>query len=210
MKLTPLLLAGLLTAPLVRAAGPAPKSWSVAIAETIMKRNPGTPQDCLARWSYWKGYTLKGFEMLWQSTGDRRYFDFIKRQIDPFIDEKGNLAGVRLDSLDNVMAGNIVVALYDHTHDARYLTAATAIRVLNRKEFAPVVANGYRAITANARLDGEGLVDIHNACDGVCVQANYADYVNYPKTVNAKEAVAGFLWATAIVEKPALAKNRKR
>jgi hypothetical protein len=34
------------------------------------------------------------------------------------------------------------------------------------------------------------------------VQANYAAYVNFPKTVNAKEAVAGFLWATAIVEKP--------
>jgi hypothetical protein len=36
----------------------------------------------------------------------------------------------------------------------------------------------------------------------VCVQASYADYVNYPRRLNAKEAVGAFLWATALVEKP--------
>lgn len=397
MKLASLLLAALLAAATLDCApGPAPKSWSIAMAETIMKRNPGTPQDSLANWSYWKGYTLNGFEMLWQSTGDPKYFAFIKREIDPFIDANGNLVNVELNSLDNVMAGNILVALYEHTHDARYRTAATAIRkafdtfprnpdggfwhgrqlqgemwidgvfmgqmflirygksigdreycydeaarqiiifakralkddsglyyhawaanpelakviperkvlwadpktglssevwseglgwyalvvvetladlppdhprrpevldiykrlaaglkrvqdpktggwfqvvdkgdrsdnwidnsgsamftyslqrgielgLLDRSEYAPVVANGYRAITANARMNKDGLVDVHSACDGVCVQANYEDYVNYKRSVNAKEAVAGFLWATTIVEKPALAKKK--
>ena len=41
-----------------------------------------------------------------------------------------------------------------------------------------------------------------DACDGVCVQHSYADYVNYPKSVNAKEAVGSVLWATTAVEKP--------
>jgi len=41
-----------------------------------------------------------------------------------------------------------------------------------------------------------------SACDGVGVQAGYADYVNFKRSVNAKEAVGGFLWATAVVEKP--------
>jgi hypothetical protein len=31
---------------------------------------------------------------------------------------------------------------------------------------------------------------------------------SYPKSVNGNEAVAGFLWATAIVEKPRLKKGR--
>lgn len=31
---------------------------------------------------------------------------------------------------------------------------------------------------------------------------SYDIYVNYKKTVNAQEAVAAFLWATGIVEKP--------
>lgn len=46
-----------------------PQSWAGALADSIMKRNPGTPRDSLARWSYWKGYTLFGFEMLWRFTG---------------------------------------------------------------------------------------------------------------------------------------------
>lgn len=368
-----------------------PKFWSIAMAETIMKRNPGTPQDRLAKWSYWKGYTLNGFEMLWQATGDQRYFEFIKREIDPFIDGKGNLANVRLNSLDNIMTGNIVVALYEHTGDERYQVAARHIRetfdtyprntdggfwhnpklpgemwvdgvfmgqmfltryghsigdkeyafdeatkqitifanrapkgnsglyyhawseqpektkwaadpksglssevwseglgwyamilvetlavlppehprraevfdifqrltaglkrtqdpktgrwfqvvdkgdqpdnwtdtsgsamfvyaiqrgidlgLLKKKEYASVVKKGYRGILANAKINDYGLVDIYDACDGVNVQQSYAKYINYKKTVNAKEAVAGFLWATTIVEKPALKKFKKR
>jgi rhamnogalacturonyl hydrolase YesR len=73
--------------------------------------------------------------------------------------------------------------------------------LLGKDEYAAVVAKGYRGIVANARLN-EGLVDIHSACDGLGVQKDYAHYINYKKRVNAKEAVGGFLWATAIVEKP--------
>ena len=374
----------------LRAPAQAPRYWSIALADTLMKRNTGAPEESLTRWSYWKGYTLNGFEMLWQSTGDRRYLDFIKQQIDPTIDRDGNLVGVKLDSLDNAMAGNIVVGVYEHTHDPRYRVAATQIRkmfenyprnadggfwhnpklpgemwvdgvfmgemfllrygdsigdrkycfdeavkqitvfahhalkgdsglyyyawaanpelatvvsqskvhwadpatglspemwseglgwyslvvvealmrlpadypgraevldvykrlaaglkrtqdpvtggwflvvdkpgrkdnwidtsgsamityalnrgielsLLDRKEYAPVVAAGYRAITRNAQLNSDGLVDIVSACDGVCVQASYSDYVGCKRTVNAKEAVGGFLWATAVVEKP--------
>jgi hypothetical protein len=65
-----------------------------------------------------------------------------------------------------------------------------------------VVSKGYQGIVANAKINEQGLVDIYSACEGLCVQASYADYINYPKAVNGNEAVAGFLWATAIVEKP--------
>jgi unsaturated rhamnogalacturonyl hydrolase len=366
------------------------------MADTFMRRNPGTPQDSLAPWSYWKGYTLDGFEMLWRATGDKKYFDFIQREIDPFIDKQGHLVNVTLDSLDNTMSGNIVVGLFEQTHDPRYRLAATQIReafdsfprnpdggfwhsthlpgemwidgvfmgemfllrygksigdrdycfdeaarqiivfakharkgnsglyyhawaakpelakvlsggkglwadsqtglssevwseglgwyalvvvealadlppdqprrsevldiymhlaaglkrvqdprtggwfqvvdkgsrpdnwidtsgssmftyalqrgielgLLDAAEYGPVVSNGYRAITANARVNAQGLVDLKNTCDGVCVQAGYSDYVNYPRVLNAKEAVAGFLWATTIVEKTKLPKHK--
>src|SRR6185437_11575203 len=105
-----------------------PRSWAIALAETIMKRNPGTPEDRLARWSYWKGYTLLGFEMLWRSSGDPRYLDFIAREIDPFVDERGDLVDVPLNSLDDIMAGNLIVARYEHTGDERYRIAAGHIR----------------------------------------------------------------------------------
>ena len=368
----------------------APKSWAVALAETIMKRNPGSPGDPLARWSYRTAYTLLGFEKLWQTTGDQRYFDFIKGVVSPFVDEQGNLIGATLDSLDNIMPGNVLVALYEHTGEERYRRAATAVRrafddyprnsdggfwhskrlvgemwidgvfmgqmclvrygssigdaeycfdeaarqisvfadhcrkgssglylhawaarpdlprvkpgnterwadpltglssevwseglgwyaivlaetlavmpaahqrrrevadifvglagglkavqdratggwfqvvdkgdqpdnwidtsgtamftyalqrgieigVLERAGYAPVVARGYEAAVSNATIDDEGLVDVHSACDGLCVQQNYDAYVNARRVSNAMEAVAGFLWATSIVEKP--------
>jgi rhamnogalacturonyl hydrolase YesR len=368
----------------------APTSWAVALAETIMKRNPGAPGDVLAAWSYWKAYTLLGFEMLGRTTGDTRYFDFVKRGLDPFVDEQGNLAGVTFDWLDNILPGSILVALYEHTGEERYRRAAKTVRhalddfprnadggfwhakqlsgqmwidgvfmgqmflsrygasideaeycfdeavrqitvfaahglkadsglylhawaaqpdlamvwpggterwadpvtglssevwseglgwyalvlvetlavlpasqprrgevvdifvrlaegltrtqgpvtggwsqvvdkgdsqdnwtdtsgtamftyalqrgieigLLNEAQYAPVVARGYRCIIDNATVDANGLVDVHNACDGLCVQQDYGAYIRAPRVSNAKEAVAGFLWATAIVEKP--------
>lgn len=61
---------------------------------------------------------------------------------------------------------------------------------------------GYEGIISKAKINPDGLVDIYDACDGLCVQDSYAAYINYPKKVNAKEAVAAFLWATWIMEKP--------
>ena len=82
--------------------------------------------------------------------------------------------------------------------------------LLDQNEYALVVKNGYRGITENARINENGLVDIYSACDGVGVQYNYDRYINFKKSVNAKEAVAGFLWATTIVEKLELERLQKK
>jgi len=80
--------------------------------------------------------------------------------------------------------------------------------LLKRAEYGPGVSKGYKSIVENAKIDGDGLVDIYSACEGLCVQASYDAYINYPKAVNGNEAVAGFLWATAIVEKPRAGKAK--
>jgi unsaturated rhamnogalacturonyl hydrolase len=61
--------------------------------------------------------------------------------------------------------------------------------VLDPIEYGTVVTRGYQGMVANATISAEGLVDIYSACDGVCVQESYAQYIEYRKTVNAKEAV---------------------
>jgi unsaturated rhamnogalacturonyl hydrolase len=88
------------------------------------------------------------------------------------------------------------------------IAKGVALGLLNKREYRPVVTAGYRGIVANAKIDSRGLLDIVSACDGVGVQPDYAHYIDYEKSVNAKEAVAGFLWATAIVEKPQLERLR--
>ena len=73
---------------------------------------------------------------------------------------------------------------------------------LSADEYGSVVARGYEGIASKVVVGADGLLDVLDACDGVCVQRSYDDYVYYPKNVNAKEAVVGVLWAAAIVEKP--------
>lgn len=384
------------------APGQAPQFWSVALADTIMARWPDFTKAYFNGWTYVNGYALRGFEMLYQSTGDKRYFDYTKRYLDQFVDANGNFLAVltakgatnrpSFGNLDNMMTGNALVMMYEQTHDERYKMAATKIRraldtyprnsdggfwhnqrmngqmwidgvfmgemfvsrygksigdtaycwdevtrqltvfasraqvgnsglylhgyfepghggnvpkwanpqtglspevwseglgwyalmlaetladlpkdhpqraavedilrrlaaglkrvqdlktgrwfqvvdkgsqpdnwtdnsgsamftymlqaginlgLLDKTDYAPVVARGYQGITANARINDRGLVDIYSACDGVGVQVDYAHYINFKKSMNAKEAVAGFLWATAIVEQPQLAKLKK-
>jgi unsaturated rhamnogalacturonyl hydrolase len=90
------------------------------------------------------------------------------------------------------------------------LAKGIELGLLDKAEYAPVVARGYQGIIANAKINPHGLLDVYSACDGVGVQADYAHYINYRKSINAKEAVAGFLWATAIVEKPQLELLKKK
>jgi rhamnogalacturonyl hydrolase YesR len=78
--------------------------------------------------------------------------------------------------------------------------------LLDRKEYAPVAEAGYKGISAFAKINNQGLVDIYSACDGVGVQTNYDQYIHYKKSINAKEAVVGFLWATEIIERSQLEK----
>lgn len=66
--------------------------------------------------------------------------------------------------------------------------------------YAEAARRGYAGITSKAIVNNEGLVDISDACDGLCVQNSYRDYIQYPRKLNAKEAVAAFLWAACIME----------
>jgi unsaturated rhamnogalacturonyl hydrolase len=84
------------------------------------------------------------------------------------------------------------------------LARGSELGLLDRKEYAPAVTAGYEGITAFARVNDRGLVDIYQACDGLGVQTNYDRYIHYKQSINAKEAVVGFLWATEIVERPRL------
>jgi unsaturated rhamnogalacturonyl hydrolase len=81
--------------------------------------------------------------------------------------------------------------------------------LLDKAEYAPVVARGYQSLFEFVRINEQGLVDVHGGGDGITIKKDFATYVGVNRVLNAKEAVAGFLWATAILEKPALEKLQK-
>lgn len=81
--------------------------------------------------------------------------------------------------------------------------------ILDKNEYEPVVLNGYKSITSHAKINEKGLVDIYEACDGVGVQDSYEKYINYKKSLNAKEAYVGFIWAAEIVERDKIRRIEK-
>jgi rhamnogalacturonyl hydrolase YesR len=101
--------------------------------------------------------------------------------------------GERPDNWCDTSGSAMFVYMLRRGCDLGYLDEAT---------YAPVAARGYAGVLSKARPNAEGLIDIYDACDGVCVQKSYADYVHYPRKVNAKEAVGGVLWAATVMEKP--------
>lgn len=379
---------GVPNARLAYTPGKAPELWSAATAETMMARYPDYRDAYWKPWSYVQGYVFCGFEMLYRSTGDKKYLDYMKRYIDQFVDEQGNYHGDKLTNLDNMMTGNTIVALYGYTHERRYKTAAMQFRkvfdtyprssdgqfwhgngspnmwidgifmgqmflirygaligdsdyawdeatrqitvfakhaqkgnsglylhawteniekakwadpktgvspevwseglgwyslilsetlavlpknhpkraevediyrrlvvglkrtqdpksggwymivdkgdqpgnwidpsgtamfvyaiqrgielgLLNKREYAPVAAKGYKGLLSFARINEHGLVDVDGGGDGIGVKPDYATYVSFKRSLNAKETVGGFLWATAIMERPQLEKLKK-
>ena len=355
--------------------------WSVDLANTIMMRYPDPDDYPYRSWCYPQGYMLQGMAKLWSTTGDRKYYDYIMKYVDKHVDAAGNIARFKGNSMDDMMAGSIIVWAYRQTGMEKYKLAPDRIRkkfddyprtsdglfwharktvgevwvdgvfmgqmflanygkyigdseycfdeaarqitliekhlkkgdsgllyhawdededaawahpisgvspevwseglgwyalilvetleifpehhakrqeiigitqnlmdglrqtqdpetglwyqvvdkghipdnwhdtsgsamfvyamqkaieleIIDAETYTPVVNKGYRGIISKAKSDSTGLIDIYDACDGLCVQESYDVYINYEKKVNAKEAVASFLWGTWIVEKP--------
>ncbi len=80
---------------------------------------------------------------------------------------------------------------------------AIELGLVSGDEYTSVVRRGYAGLATKAVRNPAGLLDIIDACDGVCVQNSTAGYLDYPRVVNAKEAVGSFLWAAGAVEKSA-------
>jgi unsaturated rhamnogalacturonyl hydrolase len=79
---------------------------------------------------------------------------------------------------------------------------------ISEKDYGEVVSKGFKFITDNSRVNRDGLVEVDEACDGLGVQDNYSRYINYKKSLNAKEAYVGFVWASEIMEREAIQKKK--
>jgi unsaturated rhamnogalacturonyl hydrolase len=97
--------------------GSATQPWSVRICDAIMKRSPVLTE----RWTYDSGLVLKGFEQVWLATGDRKYFDYIKENVDRLIEADGTIKGFNIEdyNLDNINMGKVLFPLLAEATDPR-------------------------------------------------------------------------------------------
>jgi unsaturated rhamnogalacturonyl hydrolase len=67
------------------------QSWSQKMANTVMTIwKDSMTQGRPARWTYEQGVVLKGIEGLWKKTKDKKYFDYIQKSMDLFVQEDGS------------------------------------------------------------------------------------------------------------------------
>jgi unsaturated rhamnogalacturonyl hydrolase len=109
------------------------RPWSQRIAESYLFWHPDSVTyagEERYRWHYEVGVMLEGMRRMWERTGDPRYFDYIKRNIDRFVLPDGSILTYELDTynLDNIPLGRQLFLLSEKTGDPRYGKAAATLR----------------------------------------------------------------------------------
>jgi len=102
------------------------KMASTAMTAIWAKSEAGLP----ARWSYEFGVVLKGVEGVWLSTGEGRYFSFIQKGMDNFVNADGTIRTYNAAdfNLDNINCGKNLLLLYKVTGQEKYRKAAALLR----------------------------------------------------------------------------------
>ncbi len=94
------------------------KSWAARTCDWFLAQKPEGLGDT---WEYDNGLILRGCEQLWLKTGDKRYFDYVKKSVDKLILPDGTIKGYRLEdyNIDNINSGKLLFSLYAHATDTK-------------------------------------------------------------------------------------------
>jgi len=106
--------------------------WSITTADSFIKKFPDPDSIHWVgqsnHFSWQAGYVMFAMEKMWRSTGDIKYFNYIKRYADQQVDENGNIPGFSPTALDNFLPGYAIIFMYEQTHLPKYKIAAGKIR----------------------------------------------------------------------------------
>lgn len=70
-----------------------------------------------AHWEYEQGILLKAMERMWEHTGDARYFQYIQKIMDQYIQADGQIKTYQLNkyNIDMITPGRVLLTLYQQT-----------------------------------------------------------------------------------------------
>ncbi len=82
------------------------------------------------KWTYDQGVLLEGISGIWQRTGDGKYFNYIKKSMDHFVQADGSIRtySAESDNIDNIKNGRALLLLYKVTGQEKYLKASQILR----------------------------------------------------------------------------------
>lgn len=104
----------------------ASEDWSRRLVESTLKRNPD-PAAFNHGWDYPAGLFLFGQYLVYKRTRDPHLLAYIAGYVDAHVDASGHL-DIPIESLDNVLAANLLILLYKETKQPRYKLGAEIFR----------------------------------------------------------------------------------
>ena len=98
--------------------------WLHLAGDTMLNREPN--MNLAHKWEYEDGLMLSGVYQIFLKTGEQKYLDYIKSNIDAYLDDAGHIDGYHFDefNLDHINNGKILLDLFAETHDQKYKLAA--------------------------------------------------------------------------------------
>lgn len=126
------------------------RQYAEKMAETIMKTYPDSmvvmrytsivePNEPVnvadknrpAKWNYEMGTVFMGFERLWRTSGDFRYYEYMKKILDKFITEDGKIKTYKMEdyNLDNIPTGRQLLTFFQTQNIKKYKQAADLLQI---------------------------------------------------------------------------------
>ena len=109
-------------------------NWSERMADAMMEvhKDSITYKEAgkFARWDYEQAILLKALERVWYRTGDAKYYRFILKNVDAFVNEKGEIKSYKGEqfNIDNITGGRILLMLYRESGKGKFKLAADLLR----------------------------------------------------------------------------------
>ena len=115
------------------------KPLSQRMADDVINRWPASSPVDFGKndvWNYEQGVLLEGMTKVWYNTADPKYFDYVKKGIDRFINDDGTIRSYHADQYnsDSVRMGTQLLMLYGVTGQQKYYKAATLLRDQMKKQ----------------------------------------------------------------------------
>jgi len=101
-------------------------NYGVRMCDSVIARNSLLPIS----WSYDYGVVFEGMERIWLKTRDDKYFNFVKANMDIYVDSHGYIGHYQPHeyNIDHVKNGRTILMLYRNTGARKYKLAASLIR----------------------------------------------------------------------------------
>ncbi|NWF89339.1 MAG: glycoside hydrolase family 88 protein [Ignavibacteriaceae bacterium] len=107
---------------------------SVQIADNFLKLFPDTiayrSEAKSYKWNYEQGLMYEAFYQMWVHTNNKKYFDYLKKNIDYYVENDGNIKTYKLVdfNIDNITPGKTLLRLYADVKEEKYKKAADTLR----------------------------------------------------------------------------------